>query len=326
MNSNKSIFILFYLLLFSVSMPILLGFLNFMHPLFDSVSHFRIHLLYMLLPLLFILILLHINYYRVLHFILFLLTAFYLYWLSQPFKPSSISKEKTKMLTHMQFNLNFKNQKMDKVTQYIIDHPMDIITLQEVTQEHQELLEELKTESFALEFSTSYPYIGQKKGAYPYQAYCSFRAIGSVAILSKHPFKTEAVCVDGLIWATVMVKEKPINVLSTHLYWSYPHHQPTQVKELLPLLEGIPSPLIISGDFNAVTWSHTVKQMAKASRTNIVKGLRWSINLNNQLPMLPFMKLPIDHLLISKEFEVKNIQVEKSLGSDHLPIMSEIAY
>ena len=326
MNSNKLIFILFYLLLFTISTPVLLGFLNFMHPLFDSFSHFRIHLLYMILPLIFILALLHKNFYRIIYFLLLLSTAFYLYLLSQPFKPLLSNKEKVENLKHMQFNLNFRNHKMDKVSQYIVDHPMDIITLQEVTKEHQEALEELETENFAVEFSTSYPYIGQKKGPYPYQAYCNFRAIGAVAILSKHPFETKPVCTDGLIWAKVLIKEKPINVLSTHLYWPYPHHQNEQVQQLLPLLEGIDSPLMISGDFNAVPWSHTMQEIAHASNTKVVLGLRWSIKLNKQLPLLPFMKLPLDHLLISNEFEVKQIKVEKSLGSDHLPIVSELSY
>ena len=326
MNTKRPIFILFYFILFGIATPLILGFLNFLHPLFDSFSHFRIHLLWMVLPILFILMLLHKSFYRYVCLLLLIFSAFYLYIISQPFKPSVISKEKTHTLKHMQFNLNFRNQKMEKFIDFIQNNPMDIITLQEVTQEHKEKLEKLKVDGLALELSKDFPFVSHKKGAYPYQAYCNFRAVGAVAILSKHPLETEAVCLDGAIWAKVMLDKRAINVLSTHLYWPYPHQQPAQVEKLLPILEGIPSPLIISGDFNAVSWSHTVKEMAKASHTNIVNGLRWSIHLNTQLPILPFMMLPIDQLLISKEFEVKSIKVEKGLGSDHLPIVSEIGY
>jgi len=326
MNTKRPIFILFYILLFGVLTPLLLGFLNFLHPLFDSFSHFRIHLLWMVLPLIFILILLHKGFYRVIHLALFILFAVYLYIISQAFSPTATSTEKANTLKQMQFNLNFRNQKMAKFIEYIKNNPMDIITLQEVTAEHQELLEKEKIDGFAMELSRDFPFLTQKKGDYPYQAYCNFRAVGGVAVLSKHPFESKPVCLDGFIWAKVLVDEKPINVISTHLYWPYPHHQPEQVRKLLPILEGIPSPLIISGDFNAASWSHTVKEMAKASNTEIVDGLRWSIDLKNQLPLLPFIKLAIDHLLISKEFEVKNIKVEEGLGSDHLPIISEISY
>jgi len=325
MQTKRPIFILFYLLLFFILTPLLLGFLNFLHPLFDSFSHFRIQLLWMVLPLLFILVLLHKKTYRVIHLLLFVVFALYLYFISQPFTPN-VATTKTKSFKHMQFNLNFRNQKMEKFTEFIKNNPMDIITLQEVTDEHREILEKLKVDGLAVELSRDFPFLAQKKGEYPYQAYCNFRAVGAVAVLSKHPFETEAVCLNGAIWAKVLVDDKAINVLSTHLYWPYPHHQPEQVKELLPILEGIPSPTLISGDFNAVAWSHAVKQIASASHTHIVDGLRWSIELKTQLPLLPFMKLPIDHLLLSDEFEVKSIKVEDGLGSDHLPVVSEINY
>jgi len=325
MNTKRPIFIFFYIILLGIATPLILGFLNFLHPLFDSFSHFRIHLLWMVLPILLILLLLHEKIYRAIYLTLLLLTSIYLYFISQAFHPN-LAYSKTKTFKHMQFNLNFRNQKMEKFIDFIKKNPMDIITLQEVTQEHQEKLEKLKVDGLALELSKDFPFVAQKKGAYPYQAYCNFRAVGAVAVLSKHPFETEAVCLDGAIWAKVMVNKKPINVLSTHLYWPYPHQQPEQVEQLLPILEGIPSPLLISGDFNAVAWSHAVKQIARASHTHVVDGLRWSIELKTQLPLLPFMKLPIDHLLLSDEFEVKSIKVEEGLGSDHLPIVSEIGY
>jgi endonuclease/exonuclease/phosphatase (EEP) superfamily protein YafD len=325
MTTKRPTFIFFYLLLFFILTPLFLGFLNFLHPLLDSFSHFRIQLLYLVLPLLFILMLLHEKKYRVVHLMLFIIFALYLYLVSQPFQPS-LEQHKSKNFKHMQFNLNFRNQKMEKFTEFIKNNPMDIITLQEVTDEHREKLEKLKVDGLAIELSRDFPFLAQKKGEYPYQAYCNFRAVGAVAVLSKHPFETEAVCLNGAIWAKVLLDDKAINVLSTHLYWPYPHHQPAQVKELLPVLEGIPSPTLISGDFNAVGWSHAVKQIASASHTYIVDGLRWSIELKTQLPLLPFMKLPIDHLLLSDEFEVKSIKIEDGLGSDHLPIVTEIGY
>jgi len=54
--------------------------------------------------------------------------------------------------------------------------------------------------------------------------------------------------------------------------------------------------------------------------------MRWTINLKKQVSLIPNFQLPIDHVLISKEFQVAKIFVEKDLGSDHLPVVSELRY
>ena len=54
--------------------------------------------------------------------------------------------------------------------------------------------------------------------------------------------------------------------------------------------------------------------------------MRWSITLRKQLPFIPNFKLAIDHVLLSKEFQVEKIFVAKELGSDHFPVVSRIWY
>jgi len=122
------------------------------------------------------------------YFVLIILGAFYLYHINQPFVAKTLEKEKTNTLKHIQFNLNFRNQRMDEVMEYFNNSKADVITLQEVTQAHQEKLEELK--------------------AYPYQTYCEFYpVVGAVAILSKHPFvDKQSACLkgEGLQWSQIM--------------------------------------------------------------------------------------------------------------------------
>jgi endonuclease/exonuclease/phosphatase (EEP) superfamily protein YafD len=227
----------------------------------------------------------------------------------------------------MQFNLSFRNQEMDKFKEYILEHPVDIITLQEVTDEHRAVLESLKIDGYNLSIKKEYPFIERKKGAYPYQVYGAFRGVGGGAILSKYPINKEKTVIvegQGFLWAEIMIKEQPIYVGTLHLFWPFPYSQQEQIKLLRPIFENIPKPTLISGDFNAVSWSDAVNKVATYSNTKVVDGMRWSINLKSQLPLFPFMKLSIDQLLLSEELSVKNIKVEKSLGSDHLPIVSEI--
>lgn len=320
---------LLYLLILGITLPFVLGFLNKFSPVFDSFSHFRVHLLIILLPLLFIIAFFHEKRMTFTYFALVGIGAFYLYWITQPFKVTQIDKNKTHQLKHLQYNLNFRNQRMEEFKAYLKETKPDIVTLQEVTPAHREILQEMQTNPYSLNFSNTYPYVSQKKGEYPYQAYCNFQVVGAVAILSKHPFNTkQSACLEGLgfIWSQVLVEEQPINVVSIHLRWPYPSPQAMQVDTISPIFQHISSPLLVAGDFNSVSWSRSVNEMSKTSNTKVVDGLRWSISLKKQLPMLPFMKLSIDHVMLSKEFQVEEIFVEKDLGSDHFPIVSTIRY
>jgi endonuclease/exonuclease/phosphatase (EEP) superfamily protein YafD len=245
------------------------------------------------------------------YFTLIVLGAFYLYFINQPFIPKTLDKEKIHSLKHIQFNLNFRNKKMHDVLEYFKNSHADVITLQEVTRSHQEKLEQLKE-------------------TYPYQNYCKFYpVVGAVAILSKHPFnENNSACLEerGLVWSQILVNNKPINIVAIHTLWPYPYGQPKQIEDIKTIFKHLTPPTLIAGDFNAASWSHTVQTIEKASSTKVIKGMRWSIDLKKQLPLLPNFKLAIDHVLLSKEFQVEEIFVEKNLGSDHLPVVSRIKY
>ncbi len=310
---------LIYIIVISIAVPFTLSFFNSLHPLFDSYSHFRVHLLLMLLPTMLLLAFFHKTRNMLIYFTIVAVGAVYLYFINLPFSPSPLHKEKTNTLKHIQFNLNFRNQEMDKVLEYFKESNADVITLQEVTKAQQEALGELR-----------YDHDANKHGAYPYQAYCEFYpVVGAVAILSKHPFEDEqSICLKGkgLVWKQIIVNENPINIVSIHTLWPFPYGQPKQIQEMKATFEHIKGLTLIAGDFNAVSWSHSVKEIEKASNTKVVKGMRWTIDLEKQLPLFPNFKLAIDHLLLSNEFQVEEIFVEKDLGSDHLPVVSNIRY
>jgi len=317
------------LLLLATALPFLLGYLNDFHPLCDSYSHFRVHLLIILLPLLLIIAFFHEKKTTFIYLGLVIIGGFYLYFITQPFQAKPIDADKTHLLKHLQFNLNFKNKHIEDFKSYLKETQPDVVTLQEVTPAHRRALEEMKVEPYALDFSTSYPYVSRKLGPYPYQAYCNFQAVGGVAILSKHPLNPQkSVCLEGkgLLWSQIVVEKHPINIVSIHTYWPYPYHQPEQIAYIKQIFQHITPPTLIAGDFNAAAWSHTIKEITKVSHTQVVDGLRWSISLKEQLPFIPNFKLAIDHLLLSKEFQVEQIFIEKELGSDHFPLVSKIWY
>jgi len=330
MNIKKIVHLILYLLAFSLALALLLGFANDLHPLFDSFSHFRVHLLMALLPLLLLLAFFHETRGAIVYLMLVVLGGFYLYTITQPFKaPLPIEQTKTQPLKHLQFNLSFRNQKIEAFKAYLKEEKPDIVTLQEVTPAHKKALQAMQKEPYSLTLTKSFPYISQKKGEYPYQIYCDFQAVGGVAILSKYPINPQkSVCLDhqGLVWAEVATPKHPINVLSIHTFWPYPYQQPKQIETILPIFHHIKPPTLIAGDFNAAAWSHTIKAIERASNTKVVEGMRWSLNFKEQLSFPINFKLAIDHLLLSKEFQVASIATLNDLGSDHLPILSTLYY
>ena len=329
MNIKNSIRTLLYLPLIILAVWFMMGFLNMFHPFLDSMSHFRVHFLFLLLLLLLIVAFFHELRILVIYLVLFLVGSFYLYTILQPFQAKPIDITRTQHFKHVQFNLNFKNQRIEEVKTFLKENSIDVVTLQEVTAEHKKALEEMQYEGLSVEFSTDYPYVFKKKGAYPYQQYCNFQAVGGVAILSKYPINKEnSICMEGegLLSSQILVNEKPLNVVSIHLYWPFPYGQTKQVKSINQVFEHLSTPLLIAGDFNAVSWSHTLNQIEKASHTKVINGMRWSIALKEQLPLFPSIKLPIDHVLLSKDFDVDSIYVGEDLGSDHFPVISELRF
>lgn len=299
---------LFYYFILLNGTMLFLGFLSFLHPVFDALTHFRVYLLGTFLFLLCILLIIHTHYRRSLLFLLLLVLS-YMIMITLPFNPSekySVLQNK-KSLTLMQFNLNFRNEEMQKFADFIHHEKIELITLQEVTTKHKIFLKSLKK-------------------TYPYQAHCKFTGVGDVAILSVYPFvKDKGKCIktQGFVWKQIRIQDKNINIASLHLHWPFPYHQEAQVQKITKVLEQLNTMTIIAGDFNAVSWSHSTHQISQASHTQCISGLRWTLNLR-KFPFFPQLKLPIDHILISPEIEVESIEVSKSLGSDHLPLLIKL--
>lgn len=301
---KSKIYALLSIAMVFVLLGVVAGFLGSLHPLFDSFSHFRMHLLVLLLLLALPLVFMGGKRGRSFAFLLFVSSSGYLLYMHQPFHQTTPTKE-SKTIKVMQFNLNFRNQQLHLLENYLAKEKIDIVTLQEVTRKHRKVLETKLASS------------------YPYQSYCPFARVGGVAILSKYPFhSSKGSCRhnEGLVWKQVMVENQTINIASIHLYWSYPYRQYSQITKFAKTLQAIPSAKIIAGDFNAVGWSDTLSRFTTLSDTSIPKGIRYS------LTKAMAIELPIDHMLLSNDLKVYNIKVGSDLGSDHLPIVSEVGY
>lgn len=269
------------------------GYLGQLHPLFDSVSVMRLHVLISLCVVT-ILLLLAQKWRSGLVFA-GLVTAGVIAMI--PYILMDDTKGGLKLL---QSNLLFRNDASALVS-YVQDAQPDILTLQEVTDQSLANLDRIRAD-------------------YPHQVYCTFASVGGVAILTKFPpLEAGSGCRegDGLVWTRVMTPNGAVTIASIHLFWPYPHHQAEQIERLLPYLEGMPRPVLIGGDFNNVAWSHNIHRIERATGTRAISGIRLSFDVYKG-----WGRFPIDHVLVPDG--KGSARLGANLGSDHKSIIAAL--
>jgi endonuclease/exonuclease/phosphatase (EEP) superfamily protein YafD len=263
------------------------GALGALHPAGDSLAVFRVPLTGLLLvtgwalrP-------------RVLAWGAMLLAFVGLAWHGgQLYRPDRIP-DRAPDLTLYQQNLLMDRQSSSGFVSAISDASADVLTLQEVSAANLSILETLR-------------------GDYPHQIHCPLEDWLGEAVLSRHPFVPgSAFCSrrDGLAGAQIMMPDGPVWVVSLHISWPWPHGQAVQLDELLPELKHMSGPVVVAGDFNAVSWSYAVKRVGDAVSAKRIGRRFASFNLP-----IGGMPIGIDHVL-SNGFGVAKQQAK--LGSDH---------
>ena len=84
----------------------------------------------------------------------------------------------------------------------------------------------------------------------------------------------------------------------------------------------VKNPLIVVGDFNTTMWSPFYKHMVKTAK---LRNARSGFGILPTWPtFLPLAYIPIDHFLISKEIGALKIRTGRNVGSDHLPLITDL--
>jgi endonuclease/exonuclease/phosphatase (EEP) superfamily protein YafD len=82
--------------------------------------------------------------------------------------------------------------------------------------------------------------------------------------------------------------------------------------------------ILLMGDLNMTPWSRTFQSFVDRTGlydTTKVRGISGTWNSRS-----PLFGLPIDHILIGSAFDVVAIRTADDLGSDHLPLLAELAF
>ena len=123
--------------------------------------------------------------------------------------------------------------------------------------------------------------------------------------------------------ADILVGDETLHVFSTHLI--HTHQQPSKEQEEqgLNLLKVMPARrAIVMGDFNATPESSVIKYMRKALIDSDPSPLStWSVYPQGCEVCNPQeINTKLDYIFTSKDIKISSFKVEKSKGSDHLPI------
>ena len=96
-----------------------------------------------------------------------------------------------------------------------------------------------------------------------------------------------------------------------------------QLASISELLVSIDGAKILVGDLNISMWAHHYKELEEAT------GMRNTRRGFGVIPTWPrhllFAAIPIDHCLVSDEFAVLDTRAGPNIGSDHLPLVIELA-
>jgi len=301
-----------------VALPLICGFFARLHPAFDSLAHFRIHLAVFLLiaaiPLLF---LRGFRWNGVMAAALGTGAILSVVGISNLVGPGASQAalqpedETAAVYKLLHLNLRYDNPEHGKVLSLIGRLMPDVITLNEVSPAWAE-----KTALLA--------------GSYRNRVVCHIHNhAGGVAILSLRPFADgdEGQCLEGGTFATAKldIGGYPVEFGAMHLDWPWPFDQADQIEALAPLLGAMGDSAILAGDLNATPWSASSARVAEAGGMTAF-GPSQPTWLYRRLPeYLRFAGLPIDRVFAKGDVDILSVETLEAVGSDHLPVLVEFS-
>ena len=192
---------------------------------------------------------------------------------------------------------------LDLITKENPDH----ITLTEVNSRWSDQIENA--------LSKSYPYVATKPRSDNF----------GIMFLSKKKFEFEIIDAHGIPVIKSIFPAKTI--LSIH---PLPPINASYFEQRNKLLANIKNWIdedennIVCGDFNTVPWSPYFKDMAEENK---LRSCNNGFGVQTTWPTnLPFLRIPIDHCMISENGFVQSFKRLSSVGSDHFPILVEFSF
>ena len=167
---------------------------------------------------------------------------------------------------------------------------------------------------------------------YPYAVPLPKQGGSGLALFSRFPLEdAEAFDVDAsthpLMRARVSLPRATLQLLLMHpptpVRLDKFAYRAGQFKRASELLNSETGPRALVGDLNATPWSPYFRELLRGTR---MRDVRRGAGLLPTWPAyLPsFLRIPIDHCLVSEEVRVRDVRTGPPTGSDHLPLVVEL--
>jgi endonuclease/exonuclease/phosphatase (EEP) superfamily protein YafD len=213
----------------------------------------------------------------------------------------------------MHSNVYSGNENYQEFIDFVLEEVPDVLVAQEVNDEWGIQLQGLKN-------------------VYPHSYLKPREDNFGIAIFSKYPYDDIEEYYWGLSYlpslkAVITAFNKPVTIITTHplppINSDYYISRNAQIEKVANVSKHTETPLILIGDLNVTMWSSDYTPLElDAGLINTRKGFgvlpTWpTIN--------PIIMIPIDHCLVSSHFVVRSTRVGRHIGSDHLPLIVELA-
>lgn len=212
-------------------------------------------------------------------------------------------------------NVLSSNQKHAKFITFIKKENPDFFLLMEVNRAWMKSLEVLENE-------------------YPYTVSFARQDNFGIALFSKFPLVDEEILTLGgrklpSVFARVQVDDEHLlTVLGTHPLPPGSSRQTTgrneQLVSLSKLAGKVEGPRLLLGDLNVTPWSPRFADVLQGSK---LRDSRSGFGIQPTWPTgeLVMLRMPIDHVLVSKEVHIHDRRVGSNVGSDHYPVIVDFS-
>lgn len=217
---------------------------------------------------------------------------------------------------HLRFisvNVHTANRHFDLVRQLVLDYDPDVALLIEVDADWIAALEALRAR-------------------YPYWHVAARQDNFGIALCSKRPFAACRTLYLGTaelpsIAAEIEVAGQSLTMVGTHplppTSAAYTAARNEQLAAVAEYVAAVPGLKVVMGDLNTTPWSHCFRDFVAS--TKLVESAQG----RGVQPTWPtgrlWLRIPIDFCLVSDTLAVTGRQVGPDIGSDHFPVIVDVA-
>ncbi len=242
------------------------------------------------------------------------------WYLSPPLDSLTVPLDQPPLLRVILANINIQNQSYDRVIEFIQQGSPDVLFLMEVSENWQVPL---------VTIQDKLPY--------------SFNQTGNF-LFSRYPLQNPRSDFFGTDRTAALLtqitirggneQDYPIDLVGAHpwppLRPELFHSRNRHLDGIAQTLRSVTQPTILMGDLNITPWSPYYRRLIQITGLNNTRfgfGIlpSWPTPGSFPLGLDRILQLPIDHCLVSSEFETLGIRIGPDIDSDHRPVIVDLA-